>query len=581
MESYQAAKEEIKRAADIVEVVGQFVQLKKAGQNFAGLCPFHSEKDPSFTVSSSKQMFHCFGCKKGGDVFAFWMEYHKVSFPQAMQDLAEKFHITLPEKRLSAVEKGRKALKDSLIELNEVASSYFHNILNKSPKGITGREYFKRRLLSKETISEYRLGYALDEWSGLTDYLKTNKENLEKAVQAGLVIPRKNGGYYDRFRGRVVFPIINLRKQVVGFGARVMDDSLPKYINSPESPIFHKGSLLYGLQLAYPHIRESGRAVIVEGYTDVLSLGNQGFYGVVATLGTALTRDHIRILKGYTKEAVIVFDPDSAGKTAAMRSLPFFLDEGLTAKVVLLPEDEDPDSFVNSKCLDAFTNLLDQAVPMFDFFVDSKISQGGNLIEDQVSILKDIIPMLSELKNAAQCALYVNRLSEKLGVAESALMTELEKWQRHKSMQGNEKQFRSMLAASKATINDDLPLLNLLIHYPDTIEQMANHDFRALFNDPITLEIFDALTETHRRGERINPSEMMDRLDKDPAKEQLREILVMPPICGDEEVQQAVSEFETKAQRIKMSRLSSEARKQGDIESLNRLLELKRQRETE
>jgi DNA primase len=234
MGDYQSAKEEVRRAADIVELIGQFVQLRKAGQNFVGLCPFHSEKDPSFTVSPSRQMFHCFGCKKGGDVFSFWMDYHKVAFPQALKDLADRYRVPLPEKPLTPFEREKMELRELLFKLNEIAAEYFHGLLTKSEKGRPGRTYFQKRSIPKETILEFKLGYAADEWDGLVSVLERKNVDLEKAAQAGLLIPRKNGGYYDRFRGRVIFPILNLRQQIVGFGGRVLDDSLPKYVNTPD-----------------------------------------------------------------------------------------------------------------------------------------------------------------------------------------------------------------------------------------------------------------------------------------------------------------------------------------------------------
>jgi DNA primase len=428
MGDYQSAKEEVRRAADIVELIGQFVQLRKAGQNFVGLCPFHSEKDPSFTVSPSRQMFHCFGCKKGGDVFSFWMDYHKVAFPQALKDLADRYRVPLPEKPLTPFEREKMELRELLFKLNEIAAEYFHGLLTKSEKGRPGRTYFQKRSIPKETILEFKLGYAADEWDGLVSVLERKNVDLEKAAQVGLLIPRKNGGYYDRFRGRVIFPILNLRQQIVGFGGRVLDDSLPKYVNTPETPIFHKGEFLYGLHAAYKTIRDSGRAVVVEGYTDVLALRRHGLQEAVATLGTALTREHIRRLKGYAKEAVVVFDADSAGKAAAIKSLSSFMNEGLSSRVMVLPEGNDPDSYVNKNGLDTFLALLSGSVPMFEYYLDLKLSYRGDEVEGKVSVLKEILPVLGALNNASQQSLYVRRLSEKLGVAESAVLEELGKW---------------------------------------------------------------------------------------------------------------------------------------------------------
>lgn len=575
MGDYQSAKEEVRRAADIVELVGQFVQLKKAGQNFVGLCPFHSEKDPSFTVSPSRQMFHCFGCKKGGDIFTFWMDYHKVDFPQALKDLADRYHVTLPEKPMTPFEREKMELKDLLFKINGLAAEYFHGILTRSEKGRPGREYFDKRSIPREIVLEFKLGYAPEEWDGLSRFLQHKKLDLERAAQAGVLIPRKNGGYYDRFRGRVIFPILNLRQQIVGFGGRVLDDALPKYVNTPETPVFHKGELLYGLHASHGPIRERGRAVVVEGYTDVLALSRHGFHEAVATLGTALTREHIRALKGYAKEAVVVFDADSAGKAAALKSLSSFMNEGLSARVVVLPESDDPDSYVNKKGLISFLGLLDDSVPMFEYYLDLKLQNRGKGVESQVSVLKEILPVLAELSNFSQQSLYVRRLSEKLGIAESAVLMELGNWQKHHALKGHEDALIERLSASKAKNIDDLHLLNLCIHYPHTMERLADLDCRVLLSDPVVVGIFDSIYEIYGREGKITPTDILERLKGDSARERFREVMLSPPIYPNDMVGQALDEFEAKIHNMKISESIKRAKERGDIEELNQLLKLK------
>jgi DNA primase len=579
MGDYQSAKEEVRRAADIVELIGQFVQLRKAGQNFVGLCPFHSEKDPSFTVSPSRQMFHCFGCKKGGDVFSFWMDYHKVAFPQALKDLADRYRVPLPEKPLTPFEREKMELRELLFKLNEIAAEYFHGLLTKSEKGRPGRTYFQKRSIPKETILEFKLGYAADEWDGLVSVLERKNVDLEKAAQVGLLIPRKNGGYYDRFRGRVIFPILNLRQQIVGFGGRVLDDSLPKYVNTPETPIFHKGEFLYGLHAAYKTIRDSGRAVVVEGYTDVLALRRHGLQEAVATLGTALTREHIRRLKGYAKEAVVVFDADSAGKAAAIKSLSSFMNEGLSSRVMVLPEGNDPDSYVNKNGLDTFLALLSGSVPMFEYYLDLKLSHRGDEVEGKVSVLKEILPVLGALNNASQQSLYVRRLSEKLGVAESAVLEELGKWKKHRSSKGDERELRERLSASKAKNIDDFHLLNLFIHYPQTVKRLMDLDCRLLLSDPVVIGIFDSLYEIYGREGKIVPADMVERLPGDSARERFREAMLASPIYPQDMVEQALDEFEAKIYNIKISESIHRAKERGDIKELNQLLKLKSNRQ--
>jgi len=572
MDLYPSAKEEIKRTVDIIELIGQFVQLKRSGQSYLGLCPFHSEKTPSFTVSPSRQMFHCFGCKKGGDLFAFWMAYHQVSFPQALKDLAEKYHVFLPER-----DPGPPGIKDSILRVNEAAADIFHHLLMKSGKGRAGRDYLEQRAIPGEIISEFKLGYAPDEWDGLTRALREKKIHPETALQAGLLIPRKTEGHYDRFRNRVMFPIFDMRGRIVGFGGRVLDDSLPKYLNTPETPVFQKGELLYGLHIAYSRIRESGRVVIVEGYTDVLALIKHGFRGAVATLGTALTRDHIRKLKGYAREAVVVFDPDTAGTAAAMKSLPLFLDEGMPARVMSLPDGEDPDSFVNKSGLEAFQALLERSVPMFDFFIDRKITDGGKEIEQRVKVLEDIFPVLAELKNHVQRALYVKRLSEKLQVTEKALAAEFQKW----ASKGPQVQDRPQPQGKRqARSIDEVYLLNLLLHHPGTIARIRDLEWKILLSDPGVMEIVGCILDKSVGGG-IAQEEILAELSTEETQETFREAMLSPSIFTEEEVDRALQDFGEKIVRIKIQDSVAQARARGDFETYNRILQLKKKRDVQ
>lgn len=575
MDSNQFIKDEIKRAADIVEVVGQYVQLKRAGQSHIGLCPFHSEKAPSFTVSPARQMFHCFGCKKGGDVFAFWMEYHKISFPQAMRDLAERYHIPLPEKPLTPFQRGKLALKESLFNINEEAANFFHHTLMRRKKGEPGRQYLARRGLTRKLTENFRLGFATDEWSDLSRFLQGKGLDMEAAVQAGLILPRKSGGHYDRFRGRVIFPIFNLRKQIIGFGGRVLDDTLPKYLNTPETPLFHKGKALYGLHEAFQSIRENDCAVIVEGYTDVLALKKHGFDGVVATLGTALTRDHIRMLKGYAGEAVVVFDADTAGKTAAMKSLSHFLAEGLSSSVLILPEGEDPDSYVNRQGLEGFRKLLNRAVPMFDFFIDLSLHQGGEQIEHKVSALKDILPVFAELESEAQRALYMRRLAEKVGVSESVIIKEHQQWLKSRTQKDTTYAHKGKKPPSDTLTSDEASLLSILIHYPAAIGRLMKQDYNVLISNHAVFKIFEVARGVFEQEEGAAAADILERLDDESAVEKFREGMLKPSIFQEDEIEQAVKEFEDRIQKIKIMESKKRAFKKGlkkeDIEELNRI----------
>jgi DNA primase len=582
MESFQSAKDEIKRAADIVELVGQFVQLKKAGKNYLGLCPFHSERDPSFTVSPAKQMFHCFGCKKGGDIFAFWMAYHQVDFSQAFRDLADKYQVQLPEQKFSSGDRAIKEFRDLLFRINQVSAEYFHQILTRSERGKPAREYLENRGINGDIISEYMIGFSLDEWNGLTDHLKAKKFEMEKVVRAGLIIPRKRSGYYDRFRGRIVFPIINMREQIIGFGGRVMDDGSPKYLNSPETPIFRKGELLYGLHTAHRHIREMGYVLIAEGYTDVLALRRHGFKEAVGTLGTALTENHVRMLKGYANEAMMVFDADAAGKMAVLNSLTIFLNQGMPAKVIVLPKGEDPDSFLDKNGQEALSSLIKEAIPLLDFYLREKTDNFSNSIEATVSLLEEIIPVIHDLKSETQRSMVMRQLAEKLNVSESSIRKELHGWEKKRDNRTLKAGFEKALSASKGNILssiDDDYMLNLLIHHPQTVDQLIKTDCRNLLSDPAVIEIFDSVVKMYNEGITATTENISESIREKKSKERLREAMLLPPFFSDENINQVLDGFGDKAYRIKMAHLKKEAMKSIDLHKLNKILALKKEKE--
>jgi DNA primase len=583
MASGPSAKDQIKQAADIVDLIGQFIRLRKAGRNYVGLCPFHAEKAPSFTVSPERQTFHCFGCKKGGDIFSFWMEYHNTTFPEALKELADRYHITITERASDPGQRKRAEVKEALFHVNEQAALYFQKALKHPAKGKQGRAYFEGRAISDGIIDEFRLGYAPDEWDGLIGYLRRQRMDLSLAARAGLIIPKKSGGFYDRFRGRVMFPIFDMRSHLIGFGGRVLDESLPKYLNTPETPIFRKGEFPYGLHASFKAIRERGRAVVVEGYMDYLALRNHGFSEVVATLGTALTPEHVRKVKGFTNEVVIVFDSDEAGKAAALKSLPILLNEGLSARAMVLPEGHDPDSFVNTKGVDEFLTLLDRASPMFDFYLEQKLPRADMEVEEKVRAVNDLLPVLWELGSETQRSLYVRRLSETAGIKESVLWSELARFRKGVSGRSGEGPLKPQLTTTRVDRRfDDLGILNLLIHHPRAIPRVMNSEWELLLSDSTVVVIIDALFQTYRENGSVAPQELMDLLESESASVLLRESLSQPSFFSDEEVGQAVEEIERTINQTKLSISLDNIRKNGKsdpeaLEALNRVLKLKAQ----
>ncbi len=337
--------EEIKSRVDIVELASEYLTLKKAGRNFIGLCPFHQEKTPSFTVNRDKQIFYCFGCGEGGNVITFLMKIADKTFPEAIKDLAEKTGVVLPPMISGKESRQKDSLKENILNLNLRAAQHFNRNLS-SGAGKVVREYLQNRSISEETIKQFRLGFAPDTWRSLTDFIEGSGSSLKLAEQAGLIISGKEGSFYDRFRGRLIFPIENIFGEIVAFGGRVMETGEPKYLNSPESPVYIKGKNLYGLNKTKEEIRKKGFALIVEGYFDLISLWNAGIGNVVATLGTALTREHLELLRRYTVEVVALFDPDEAGRKALDRSLELFLSMRMRARALILPGGCDPDDYV-------------------------------------------------------------------------------------------------------------------------------------------------------------------------------------------------------------------------------------------
>ena len=572
---FSDAKEEVRKAADIVEIIGQHVQLKKRGQNHVGLCPFHSERSPSFTVNQDKQIYHCFGCGRGGDVFTFWMEYHNLTFPQSLKDLAERYNIDLPRYRDAPAEREKAELKDQLFKINDMAADYLHAMLVKDAGGRLGRDYFSRRHISRETISAFRLGYAVNKWDGLVNYLRSKNISLDRGAKAGLIVPKKDGGYYDRFRGRIIFPIIDLNHNVIGFGGRILDDSLPKYINTPETPLYHKGDSLYGLDSAFKDIRERGLAIIVEGYMDMLVLRQHGISNVVATLGTALTNNQIRRLKGYTKEVVVLFDPDDAGRQAALKSFPLFLNGGISAKVLVLPQGEDPDSFVNRYGSDKFKELLKGATPIFDFYLDQALKNMDTGVDGKIKVLSEVLPIFAELEQAATRSLYVHKFSEKTSINEDVVLKELGRWESNRSEKRDTSQLKSRYfsAQDPKKYGSDIQFLNLLVHYPEKIDIFRDADWELIVSDPEIIKIIRALMEKFTLGGKLDSIE--EFLDSPAAKKELRKILMSNSFYAGESVSQAVNEFEQKIARVKISQSFRKASAEGDKEMLNRLIKAK------
>jgi len=506
-------------------------------------------------------------------VFTFWMEYHNLSFPQTLEDLAERYHISLPQRRDAGAERKKEEIKEQLFRINTMACSYFHEVLLKSEKGRLGRDYLSRRCISKETISIFKIGYTANRWDGLTNYMSSKGYSLERVAQAGLIVRKDDGTYYDRFRNRIMFPIFDLNGHVIGFGGRILDDTLPKYINTPETPIYHKGAWLYGLDSAYRDIREKGVAILVEGYMDVLALRQYGISYVVASLGTALTGDQVRRLKGYARDLMVLFDPDDAGRMAALKSFPLFLNEGVNARVLVLPQGEDPDSYIHAHGPDAFMGFLESATPIFDFYLAQALARMDKGVDGKIKVLNEVLPIFSELDEGATRSLYVKQFSERTGIDEGIVRDEL----RRSKVKGTRSQPSLKTSVSRAQdlkkYGSDIPFLNLLLHYPETIERFRDQEWELIVSDLQIVNIIKILMEHVQCCEDVENVEAF--LASEQERQQLRVTILGQPFYPVEMVESAVTEFVNKIRKRMISRSMSRARAAGDIQMVDRLIRSK------
>ncbi len=420
--------EEIRIAANIVDVISGYVQLRKRGKNFIGLCPFHSEKTPSFTVSEEKQIYHCFGCHAGGNVFKFLMEYEKISFVEAVQELAQELGIQIEYDESQVNE--RQSEQEAYYDINTVAARYFSNNLLNQNEGEIARNYFKKRNIKPQTMRAFGLGYALPGWENFIEYLKMERVDLGKAVDLGLIGSNKDGRLYDKFSGRIIFPIFSPNGRVVAFAGRILEnrEGVAKYLNSPESLIYIKGRILYGLSHAKDEIRKLDKAILVEGYMDLLALYQNGIKNVVAVSETALTEEQVQLLSRYTKNVVLLFDADTAGIKASMRSIELLLKKDMEIKVATLPKGEDPDSYVNNYGKEKFEDIIKQAQNFLEY--QSEYYENLGMFDDAsktAEAIRELVKPVALMNDELKRNLLIKSIAKKFNLRERLLESELEK----------------------------------------------------------------------------------------------------------------------------------------------------------
>lgn len=408
--------EKIKEANDIVDVISESVPLKKSGKNYWGLCPFHQEKTPSFSVTRDKQLFKCFGCGEGGNVITFVMKSKNLPFNEAIKILAEKANITLEQ---NEGDKIRQEKSQVYYKMHVDAARFFFRNLNNHKEV---KAYVYNRGITEQSLRSFGLGYSLNSWDSLLKHLKSMKYSEEDILRAGLASKNEKGRIYDRFRNRLMFPVFDVRGRVIAFGARVLDDTKPKYLNSPETPIYHKGTHLYGLNFAKKNSDEKS-LIIVEGYMDTIALSQAGIKNVVASLGTALTKIQARLLNRYSEEVYISYDADNAGQTATVRGLDILNEEGVKVKVVMIPKGKDPDDYIREEGMEKFKQLIEEALPLIDYkIVKAKIGLEMKSEEGRIAYAKRVVQILNEL-DPIEKDVYVQKVSGDTGISEDALMS--------------------------------------------------------------------------------------------------------------------------------------------------------------
>ena len=532
----ESTLEEILNRVDIVELILGYIPLKRAGRSYKALCPFHHEKTPSFVVNPDKQIFHCFGCSAGGNAFGFLMQYEHLEFPEAIEALARKAGVTLHQP--SSAERKNQNLNEQLHKINETAAGFYFNQLH-SPQGEPALKYLIRRGLTKETIQRFNIGYAQDKWDNLLNYLRSQGFALGLIEKSGLIISKDSGGYYDRFRKRIIIPISDPKGRAVAFGARVLDNSLPKYINSPETPVYSKSKVLFGLNLSNEEIRQKDLAVIVEGYFDLIFPYQAGVKNITASCGTALTQEQIRLLKRYSRNVVMVYDSDNAGQMATLRSIDLLIEEGLNVMAARLPQGHDPDSFTRAFGPEGFQKLIAEAKDIFDYKLEFLKSKYAPLtIPRKTQAASEMLSLVSKFNNTVAKSAYIKKLAEELSLDENSLLLELKKTGNQNSRLPPKEENSSQL---KAPLNSNAPerlIVRLILEEQELIEQIKERLVPGDFQDKNMSQIITKMFDLFCSGKKFDTNSLINHFTDSHLSKIISEISASewPAVSGTQRV---------------------------------------------
>ena len=511
--------EDIRQSNDIVDVISQYVRLKRSGRNFFGLCPFHNEKSPSFSVSPDKQIFHCFGCGVGGNIFTFISKIEGISFRESIEVLAERANIQLP-KLENNVDSFKEELKAKVLKVNKFTAKFYHENLYK-PSSKAAQEYIKKRKLNNETLKSFQIGYS-GKYNELYTALKKEGFEEQEILESGLVNKNENGNFIDRYRNRLMFPICDARGRVIAFGGRVLDDSKPKYINSPENVVYSKGRHLFGLNVAKKG--DTRTLLIVEGYMDVISLHQRGITNVVAALGTALTQQQGWLLRKNTETVILGFDSDGAGQTAIVRSLEILQNMGCDMRVLQMDGAKDPDEYILKYGVVRFQNLMKNAISLFEFKVKI-LKQGLNLdnSNDKIKFLNEIAKLISKIDNTMEKEVYIEKVAKTYDISKEAIYAQVNKLSYANSKGGKILEKTRSVSRLKRKEENIVPdnikkrentILSILINKPQSFELISRkikpEDFKYELNKVIATKLYEELEKGNS-----NTNRFLDLLDED------------------------------------------------------------------
>ena len=586
--------EKVRFSNDIIDVVSEYTNLKKSGKSYKGLCPFHDEKTPSFNVSPEQQLYYCFGCGVGGNIFNFIMEIEGLTFTEAVEFLAERANIELPKKDNSQAQQRKVSQRKKLLKIHKLATQFYNYLLLESELGQEAYDYLLNRGFDEETIEKFQLGFAPNRWQGLYNFLSDKGYSDEILVKSGLILPRKNSdGYYDRFRNRVMFTIFDHRHQAIGFGGRVLSsEEQPKYLNSPETPLFDKSKNLYGLNWAKKTMRKTDEVIITEGYTDVITASQFGVENVVASLGTSLTSQQAKILNRYVERVYIAYDADVAGTKATERGLDILKSEGLDVKVISLGHDQDPDEYIKEEGKESFLQVKNNATSLIQFKINQALGNKDlSNVDERVSAVQELLPILYNINDQVERDEYLKQVAEKLQIRLEILRTELNKFEKSQHQDRKSSQ-RNNSNDLKKNIEFNDPkksgyqnavngLLKLILDHSRLIKKVQEELNKSDFVEEDHQQVFTTICDLYQEVGQVEINELFNKLNTESSQKFLTKLAVQgtdfdSSVNQDKILKDYIKKIKGYQSGMKKEDLEAkikQAEQDDDYQELNQLLE--------